>query len=76
MEHECLHEPDFAVMQKDLSSINKCQLKILKILEGDNGTGIKTRVALNKASIQRVWYWVGGISLLIPIAVAFGYFVK
>jgi len=36
--------------------------KILQVLQGNGGTGLVTKVALNRQSINRVWWWVGGIS--------------
>jgi hypothetical protein len=65
MEHECIHEPDFAVMQKDIGEIKNCQFKILKILQGDNSEGVTTRVALLRQSVGRIWFWIGGISLFM-----------
>lgn len=69
-------ESDFAVMQRDVEEIKVCQLKILKILQGDNGEGIVTKVALNRQSIKRAWYWIGGITVLIPLAGIFGWLIR
>ena len=53
-----------------LERIEKKQDRILSILEGNGANGVVTKVALNRQSISRMWWWVGGISLAI-IGVAF-----
>ncbi len=69
-DHKCLHEIDLAVMAKDVNENTKDTKQILKLLQGDNAKGLVTKVALQAASIQRVWWWLGGISLGI-LGVAF-----
>lgn len=70
-EPKCLHEVDLAVMAKDMEENTKDTKTILKILQGnDKEGGLITKVALNRSSIHRVWWWLGGISMGL-IAIAF-----
>lgn len=39
--------------------------KIAVAIYGSNGDGLKTKVALNRSSINRAWWWLGGISISI-----------
>jgi len=48
--------------------------KVAKAIFGDNGEGLKTKVALNRSSIKRAWWWLAGVSAGI-VGVAF-YVIK
>lgn len=63
--HECLHEVDFALMAKEMKENTDDTKEILKLLKGDNSKGLVTKVALHGASLKRVWWWVGLISVAI-----------
>lgn len=69
-EHKCLHEVDLALMASQQEENTKDTKQILKLLQGDNSKGLVTNVALNGASIKRVWWWLGCISVAI-LGVAF-----
>ena len=64
-EHECLHEVDFALIQKNIIDIKECQEKMLKLLRGNNSEGMATTVALHGQSLKRLWWFIGSISLCI-----------
>lgn len=64
-EHKCLHEVDLALMASQQTENTKDTKQILKLLQGNNSEGLVTRVALHAASIKKVWWWLGGISLAI-----------
>jgi len=36
--------------------------ELLKIVKGDNGEGLMTKVALNKQSLKRAWWFIGLIA--------------
>lgn len=55
-------ESRLAVTESNLEAIKITTDKILKILTGNGSEGLTTKVALNKQSIKRVWWWVGGIT--------------
>lgn len=73
--HDCIHEVDFAEMQRDIGFIKanqddmkEDQKEMLKLLKGDNGKGITTTIALHSQSMRRMWWWIGSISLFIAIS--------
>jgi len=69
-EPKCLHEVDLATMAKDIEENTKDTKQILKILQGNGEGGLVTKVALNRSSISRAWWWLGGISVgIIGIAI-------
>ena len=53
---------DYDAIKEDITEIKITVKDIFKILNGNGGTGLVTRVALNKQSISRVWWWVGILS--------------
>jgi hypothetical protein len=53
------------ILENELKHNNKMTAEILRIVKGDNGTGLVTKVALNTSAIGRIWWWLGGISLCI-----------
>jgi len=67
---KCLHEVDLATMAQSLEENTKDTKLILKILQGNGGEGLVTKVALTHSSISRAWWWLGGISMGL-IAIAF-----
>jgi len=48
--------------------------KIATAVYGTNGDGLKTKVALNRSSINRAWVWLAGVSICI-LGIA-GYVIK
>lgn len=70
-EHKCLHEVDLALMARQQEENTKDTKQILKLLQGDNSKGLVTKVALHAASIRRVWWWLGSVSLAIVGAAFF-----
>jgi len=53
---------DYDAVKSDISEIKTTVKDIFKILNGNGANGLVTRVALNKQSISRVWWWVGILS--------------
>ena len=70
-DHKCLHETDLALMAREMSQNTEDTKEILKLLKGDNSKGLVTKVALHGASLKRVWWWLGGVSLAIIGAALF-----
>jgi len=64
-DHHCQHEIDLALLAKDMSDVKEDTREILKIIKGDNGQGLVTKVAVNRSAIVRLWWFdaliVGGI---------------
>ena len=56
-------DTEIALMQKDLEENTKDTKEILTILRGNGNDGLVTTVALQKQSLSRVWWWLGGISM-------------
>ena len=54
-----------ALMAQEVKENRTDTKQILKLLQGDNSKGLVTEVALQGASLKKVWWWVGGISLAI-----------
>ena len=62
---------DIAVIKEQLDHIEEKADRTIKILEGNGKEGgLVTQVALNRSSIHRAWWWLGGISMGL-IAIAF-----
>jgi hypothetical protein len=68
------HSIRLAVFEKSLTDNTTDTKEILTILKGDNGAGLCTKVALNRSSINRAWWWLAGVSICI-LGVA-GYVIK
>lgn len=64
LEHQQL-VMDVAVIKDNLVEVKKDTAEILKSIKGNGGPGLLTQSALNKASIKRAWWWLGGVSLTI-----------
>ena len=62
------HESRLSIIEADLKTNNRDTSEILKILKGDNGAGLTTKVALVKQSVKRLWWFVGPMALLIVCA--------
>ncbi len=56
---------------QSLENNTKDTKRILVILEGNGGIGLKTQVELNKQSISRSWWFLGGVSLTVIGAAVF-----
>jgi len=50
-------------LKEDINEIKTTTTTILKVLNGNGGDGLVTRVALNRSALIRVWWWLGGVSL-------------
>jgi len=57
----CIHESNIAEMKTNVEHVVRKVDKIEDMLTN----GLSTQVALNKQSIGRVWWWLGGVSLAI-----------
>ena len=62
---------DYDNLKEDIQEIKTTPEAILKVLNGNGSDGLVTRVALNKADIKRVWWWLGGVSVSILTAAFF-----
>lgn len=62
--HQCKYEKEMAVLHENVETIKENTKQILKTLNGNGATGLITKVALNRQSISRMWWWVGGLSLV------------
>ena len=58
-EHECRHEVDLALLQKDTADIKDDVKEILSCLMGNGKIGLKTQVELLKQSRTRSWWVIG-----------------
>ena len=56
---------DMAVMKDNLADVKKISQEILTSIKGNGGPGLLTQAELNKSSIKRAWWWLGGVSLAI-----------
>ena len=68
IEHECLHEVDFAKMSDKIDALLAGQGDVKATLNnldttirGNGKEGLKTQVALNRQAIKRMWWAVGGV---------------
>ena len=57
-DHICKYDKEMGAMEASVGKIKQDTDKILKILEGNGSDGLVTRVALNKQSIGRAWWWI------------------
>ena len=54
---------DIALIKQEMSNNGDMTREILDIVKGNgNRIGLLTQTHLNKASIKRAWWWLGGIS--------------
>ena len=54
---------DVAVIMNDMKDLKDITLEVLKSVKGNGGPGLLTQTALNRESIKRAWWWLGGISV-------------
>ena len=54
-----------ATIATDLKHNTTETSKVVTAIYGDNGDGLKTKVALNRSSLNRVWVWLSAVSLSI-----------
>ena len=59
----CKFEEDVILLREAVPRIEKKVDKLVDLLQGDNGQGVITKVALVKQSLDKAWWWLGGISL-------------
>ena len=65
----CSKEAELAVIQTVLCENTEVVKEILNIIKGTNGDGLTTKIALQRQSLARLWWWTGGVSLCL-LAVA------
>ena len=77
-EHECIHEVDFAKMSDKIDALLSGQGDVKETLHnldttirGNGKEGLKTQVALNRQSLNRIW-WVIGVMVTIFGGGSFG----
>ena len=56
---------DTAVIKRDLKTNTEITHEILTAIKGNGKPGLQTESELNKAAIKRVWWWLGGVSLML-----------
>ena len=56
-------EAELAVIQSVLTENTEVVKEILNIIKGTNGDGLTTKIALQRQSLARLWWWVGGLSI-------------
>lgn len=63
---------DVALLKQDIDHIkegqstnNEMTLKILDAVKGNGRKGLCTEVELQKSSLKKAWWWLGGVSLAI-----------
>lgn len=59
---------------KDISEIKDSVKDIFKVINGNGSIGLVTQAQLNKQSLKRTWWWLGGISMAM-LGVA-GYIIR
>jgi len=60
-----LFQAELGHVKEGTSRIEEKVDELYKILKGDNGEGLVTKVALARASIKRVWGWLSIISTFL-----------
>jgi len=63
MAEMCSKEAELAVIQSVLTENTEVVKEILNIIKGTNGDGLTTKIALQRQSLARLWWWVGGLSI-------------
>lgn len=68
--HNCPYVGDIAILNNEIPEIKSDIKKILKILQGDNGEGLTTKVAVLKSRI-RIFFWLFGLIGVSIVKIAF-----
>lgn len=67
--HNCTQQEKIGALMRvcetDIPEMKSTLNKIFDRLEGTNGNGLVTKVALNHAAIGRMWWWIGGVALVV-----------
>ncbi len=58
-------EGDIKVLANEIKRNNELTAELVKIIKGDNGPGLMTKIALQAQSIARLWWIVAFISTSI-----------
>jgi len=56
---------NYTELKEDIQELKGDVKSVLRILNGNGNVGLCTKVALNKESIKRAWWWLSAISLAI-----------
>ena len=59
------YDSSIAKIETLLDSNNQMTAEMHKAIFGNGGAGLLTKSALNRQSIKRIWWWVGGLSMTI-----------
>ena len=59
------YDASIAKIETLLDSNIQMTAEIHKAIFGNGGNGLLTKAALNRQSIKRIWWWVGGLSMTI-----------
>jgi len=59
------YDASIAKIETLLDSNNQMTAEMHKAIFGNGGAGLLTKAALNRQSIKRIWWWVGGLSMTI-----------
>ena len=59
------YDASIAKIETLLDSNIQMTAEIHKAIFGNGGAGLLTKAALNRPSIKRIWWWVGGLSMTI-----------
>ena len=59
------YDTDIAEIKITLQATKELTADIHKVIYGNNGNGLTTRVALNNQAIRRAWWWLSGVSVSI-----------
>lgn len=59
VEHSCKHEVDLALVQNDTKEIRKGVDRLVKIIEGNGGNGLVTKLTVAEKSLIRAWWAIG-----------------
>ena len=59
------YDATIAKIETKLDSNNEMTGDIHKAIYGNGGAGLLTKAALNRQSIKRIWWWLGGVSFFL-----------
>jgi len=60
---------NIARLHEDIAEIKTSLKDISKVLNGNGSEGLVTKVALNRSSINRAWWWLSALSIAMVTAV-------